>query len=97
VTDCPKLAEDMAKIFQVYWDLGGEGVHIPDRYINGFRTICQLYAKQSKNYSNNGTPLNNVLKKVEKSILNIYYSKFQQFKKYCLNCFYFSERQTNTL
>jgi hypothetical protein len=30
VKNCPKLAEDMGKIFDVYWMLGGEGTSIPD-------------------------------------------------------------------
>ena len=33
VTDCPCLAADMAKIFEVYWALGGEGKTVPTRYI----------------------------------------------------------------
>ena len=31
VTDCPCLAGDMAKIFEVYWALGGEGKSVPER------------------------------------------------------------------
>jgi hypothetical protein len=31
VKDCPRLAQDMAKIFDVYWALGGDGVSIPDK------------------------------------------------------------------
>ncbi len=34
VTDCPCLAADMAKIFEVYWTLGGQGKSVPDRYKN---------------------------------------------------------------
>ena len=33
VTDCPCLAADMAKIFEVYWALGGEGKSVPERYV----------------------------------------------------------------
>ena len=31
VKNCPVLAEDMAKIFDVYWMLGGKGKTIPDK------------------------------------------------------------------
>jgi phospholipase D3/4 len=30
VTNCPRLAQDMAKIFDVYWALGGDGTTLPD-------------------------------------------------------------------
>ena len=29
--NCPKLAEDMTKIYEVYWALGGPGKTIPDK------------------------------------------------------------------
>ncbi len=31
VEDCPALARDVAKMWEVYWMLGGEGKKIPDR------------------------------------------------------------------
>ena len=30
--NCPTLSEDMSKIFEVYWMLGGRGKNIPPRY-----------------------------------------------------------------
>ena len=30
-TDCECMAQDIAKIWQVYWELGGSGKHVPDR------------------------------------------------------------------
>ena len=33
VTDCPCLASDMAKIFEVYWTLGGQGKTVPERWV----------------------------------------------------------------
>ncbi len=32
VEDCPQLAEDMAKVWQVYWMLGGEGKKVPSHF-----------------------------------------------------------------
>lgn len=34
VRDCPVLAEDMGKIMDVYWQLGGQNKSVPDRYSN---------------------------------------------------------------
>ena len=31
VTHCPALAQDMEKIWQVYWELGGPGKQVPER------------------------------------------------------------------
>ena len=28
--DCPSLAQDISKIFEVYWALGGPDQHVPD-------------------------------------------------------------------
>ena len=37
VTDCPCMAEDMHKIWRVYWDLGGQE-NVPDRWPPGYST-----------------------------------------------------------
>ncbi len=34
VKNCPKLAQDMGKIFDAYWTVGGEGASIPDKYLH---------------------------------------------------------------
>ena len=38
VFNCPTFAEDMAKIFDVYWDLGGEGKNVPDTWPSSLST-----------------------------------------------------------
>ena len=38
VFDCPTFAEDMGKIFDVYWDLGEEGKKVPDTWPSSLST-----------------------------------------------------------
>ena len=38
VMDCPTLAKDMAKIFDVYWELGGSGKIVPDIWPSSLST-----------------------------------------------------------
>ena len=38
VLDCPTLAKDMAKIFEVYWQLGGSGKVVPDTWPSSLST-----------------------------------------------------------
>ena len=39
VTDCPCLAADMAKIFEVYWALAGEDKSVPDMWPEYLKTM----------------------------------------------------------
>lgn len=38
VYNCPCLAEDMAKIFEVYWALGDENATVPDKWPQSYST-----------------------------------------------------------
>ena len=38
VMNCPTLAKDMAKIFDVYWLLGGPGKEVPDSWPSSLST-----------------------------------------------------------
>ena len=38
VLDCPSLAKDMAKIFDVYWKLGGSGKAVPATWPSSLST-----------------------------------------------------------
>jgi len=38
VYDCPCLAEDMSKIFQVYWDMGEDNATIPPQWPSEYET-----------------------------------------------------------
>jgi len=51
--NCPKLAEDMTKIYEVYWALGGPGKTIPDKWPAGLET--SINAQDPLNISGEGT------------------------------------------
>ena len=57
--DCPCLAEDMAKIFDVYWALGGEDAVIPDRWPEELWT--DINVDNPLNVKLNGTAMNTYL------------------------------------
>ena len=38
VMNCPTMAQDMAKIFDVYWELGGPGKEVPDKWPSSLAT-----------------------------------------------------------
>lgn len=51
VYNCPCIAEDLAKVFQVYWDLGGQN-DIPDQWPISYATNYNV--KTPLNVSLNG-------------------------------------------
>ena len=42
VKNCPCLADDMAKIWQVYWDLGAPGATVPDSWPDQLSTDINM-------------------------------------------------------
>ena len=42
VKNCACLAEDMAKIWQVYWDLGADGATVPDTWPSDLSTTINM-------------------------------------------------------
>jgi phospholipase D3/4 len=38
VMNCPTMAQDMAKIFDVYWELGGSGKEVPPAWPSSLST-----------------------------------------------------------
>ncbi|KAK3907420.1 5'-3' exonuclease PLD3 [Frankliniella fusca] len=59
VYDCPCLANDILKIFNVYWDLGKEGAVIPPKWPESYSTIFNMITPM--NISLNGMMANTYL------------------------------------
>lgn len=42
IYDCPCIADDISKIFKVYWDLGKENASIPSRWPDSYSTSFNM-------------------------------------------------------
>jgi phospholipase D3/4 len=57
VSNCPELAEDAAKLFDVYWNLGGRST-VPKRWEANYQTLINLDNPMTVRNSGDGQLLN---------------------------------------